>query len=181
VTETTGGVPGAEPRCPWCSSVVTAAADRCPSCGATLRDTSDEGQDEIPGVTQVDPVVGLRRPLRGPNRLVGWLANVDTEPTPTSDLILNAPPPGAASALEGADAASIAPPSDEVRREMQRLELAALKAELEDRAAAARMAALDAGEVPLAQAAPEPAPPDPAASAAASPEQTTDAEGASGA
>ncbi|HJW22010.1 MAG TPA: hypothetical protein VJ506_06250 [Candidatus Limnocylindrales bacterium] len=147
MTETTGGVPGAaEPRCPWCSSVVPAAAERCPSCGAALREAAASAQDEIPGVTHVDPVLGMRRQLARPNRLVGWLADVDTEPAPTIDLAATAAFAAAgARALEGSGADSIAPPSDEVRREMQRLELEALKAELEERAADARVAAMDAG------------------------------------
>jgi hypothetical protein len=149
VTETTGGTQAAESRCPWCSSVVPDAAERCPSCGATLRDASASVENEIPGVTQVDPVVGARRQLRRPNRLVGWLADVDTEPESTADLVPRSAL-GGSQGLEGADAASIAPPSDEVRREMQRLELEALKAELEGRAAEARVAAMDAAEAAAA-------------------------------
>ncbi|HYL39937.1 MAG TPA: hypothetical protein VET90_01385, partial [Candidatus Binatus sp.] len=107
------------------------------------------GADEIPGVTQVDPVLGQRRPAARPNRLVGWLADVDTEPSPTIPLVArtsNAVTAG--QALEGAGAASGAPPADEVRREIRRLELEALKAELAERAAEARLAALDAGDQP---------------------------------
>ena len=148
MTETTGGVPGAELRCPWCSSAVPDAAERCPSCGAALREGTAATSDDIPGVTQVDPVLGLQRQLRRPNRLVGWLADVDTEPTPTTDLATRTTAAGGANALEGAGATSIAPPSDEVRREMRRLELEALKAELEERVAEARVAAMDAGEPP---------------------------------
>jgi hypothetical protein len=175
VTETTGAVPGAERRCPWCSSVVPEAVERCPSCGAALREGATATAEDIPGVTQVDPVLGLQRQLRRPNRLVGWLADVDTEPTPTIDLATRAPAPGSTPALEGADATSIAPPSEAVRSEIRRLELEALKAELEDRVADARVAAIDAGESPAGTepaeapsiapddgpAAPEPKPPAP--------------------
>ena len=166
MTETTGGVPGAELRCPWCSSVVPEAAEQCPSCGAALREGATATVDDIPGVTQVDPVLGLQRQLRRPNRLVGWLADVDTEPTPTTDLAARVPASGGTNVLEGADATSIAPPSDEVRREMRRLELEALRAELEERAAEARAATIDAGEPTAASEPPPAAEPPPATSAA---------------
>lgn len=152
MTESTGGASGTESRCPWCSSVVPAAAERCPSCGAALREVQASAEDAIPGVTHVDPVLGMRRQIQRPNRLVGWLADVDTEPTPTADLAIR-PGPAAGAALEGAGAASVAPPSDEVKREMRRLELEALRAELEARAADARVAAIDAGKVTPAEAA----------------------------
>ncbi len=159
MTESPGNAPAPEPRCPWCSSVVPEHAERCPACGAALREGAAATADEIPGVTQVDPVLRLRRRLARPNRLVGWLADVDIEPPPTLDLPARVSPAGAA-ALDGAGAASVAPPSDAVRREMQRLELEALKAELEARAAEARLAVADAaatapGEVPQ----PSPTPP----------------------
>lgn len=148
MTESTAGVPGAERSCPWCSSTVPAAAHHCPSCGAALPDTSARAEEDIPGVTQVDPVLGMRRQLPRPNRLVGWLADVDPVPPPTTDLAPRAATPGGGPALEGSDATSIAPPSDAVRREMRRLELEAIKAELEERAAEARLAAMDAGQAP---------------------------------
>lgn len=154
MTESTGGAPGTESRCPWCSSVVPAVAERCPACGAALREVEASAEDAIPGVTHVDPVLGMRRQVQRPNRLVGWLADVDPEPTPTADLAIRPGPAAGAAALEGAGAASVAPPSDEVRREMRRLELEALRAELEERAADARVAAIDAGRVAPTTAAP---------------------------
>lgn len=147
MTETAGGGPGAEQRCPWCSTLAPADAERCPSCGAALREVTTSAEDLIPGVTHVDPVLGQRRQLPRPNRLVGWLADVDTEAIPTIDRTTRAAAAGGgAEVLQGTDATSVAPPSEEVRREMRRLELEAIKAELEERAAEARLAALDAGQ-----------------------------------
>jgi hypothetical protein len=126
---------------------VAAGAERCEACGAGLRDaTSPDEAPEIPGLTQVDPVVRHRRPLARPNRLVGWLADVDMEPSVSDVPVPPTPDPGAARALEGAGKASFAPPTEEVRREMRRLELEALQARLEARAAEARAAALDRPE-----------------------------------
>jgi hypothetical protein len=167
VTEPDGEIPVAEARCPWCSSALPDGAERCPSCGAALRESQPSAEPDIPGVTQVDPGLRVRRPLSRPNRLVGWLADVDTEPASTIDLA--APSGGgAASDLGAPDAASVEPPSDDVRREIRRLELEALKAELEQRVADARVAALDAGQLtpsaPPAEppASPEASPPEPA-------------------
>jgi hypothetical protein len=92
-----------------------------------------EARDEaaIPGVTRVDPVIATRKPLPQPNRIVRWLAG-DVDPLPAS------PPPTVTTdaatgrlVLETASGASFAPPSDAVRREMARLELEAIRAELE--------------------------------------------------
>ena len=95
-------------------------------------------------MTQVDPIIATRRQVPAMNRLVGWLADVDTEPAATPDQTGRSTLTGTA-ATAAADAASVAPPSDEVRREIRRLELEALQAELDRRAASARAAALDAG------------------------------------
>jgi hypothetical protein len=138
VTEPAAGAPGsddpADPanRCPWCSTPLAAGAARCPSCGAAVGGTGAGGSEpaEIPGVTQVDPVLGLRRPPARPNRLVGWLADIDTEPLTTDIRTSDAAVRGGAQGLESAGPESVAPPSAEVRREMARLELEALRAEL---------------------------------------------------
>ena len=99
--------------CPWCSAAVPAEAPRCPSCGAALRDGVD---DEVPGVTQVDlkATSSLAR-LKPPGRVAMWLGAERTTEDP---------------ALSG----RIEPPSDEVKQEMLRLELAALEAEIEAKA-----------------------------------------------
>ncbi len=167
---TAGGAPGSDARCPWCSAPVTADVDRCPSCGAALRDASETTDGEIPGVTQVDPVVGLRRRVARPNRLVGWLADVDTEPDSTFQA-MPSPTPGrdASEALSASGSGSVAPPSDDVRREMRRLELDALKAELE-----ARQSEVEA-EAALQATSGATAAPDAAASSDAASEAPTDA------
>jgi hypothetical protein len=159
VTETSASVPDAERRCPWCSSVTPEGAERCPSCGAALHETASGAEADIPGVTQVDPVLGARRRLPRPNRLVGWLADVDTEPASTAELDPR-PAAGGRPGFEGLDAASVAPPSDEVRREMRRLELEALTAELERRAAEARLTAMESGQVPSGSDVSGPPPPE---------------------
>jgi hypothetical protein len=99
-------------------------ASTCPSCGAVLREPRDD-EASIPGVTRVDPVIATRKPLPQPNRIVRWLAG-DVDPLPAG------PPPTEATdaatgrlvveAASGASGASIAPPSDAVRREMARLD-----------------------------------------------------------
>jgi ribosomal protein S27E len=104
-----------EIRCPWCSAVLPdAAAEKCPQCGAQL--TRASGSDaNVPGVTALDPEAILRaRSEVGRSRggLLGFLTGRDL---PESD---------------GPDtAASLAPPDDEVRREMLRLQLEAEQAD----------------------------------------------------
>jgi hypothetical protein len=101
---------GETSTCPWCSAAVPAEAARCPSCGAALRDGVD---DEVPGVTQVDLKATSRLArLKPPGRVAMWLGAERTTEDP---------------ALSG----RIEPPSEEVRQEMLRLELAALEAEIE--------------------------------------------------
>jgi hypothetical protein len=88
---------------------VPAEASRCPSCGAALRDGVD---DEVPGVTQVDLKATSRLARLKPGRVAMWLGAERTTDDPS---------------LSG----RIEPPSEEVRKEMLRLELAALDAEIE--------------------------------------------------
>ena len=134
---TAGGDPGFDTTCPWCSTPVGAGARTCPSCGAALQGP-DDATTEIPGVTKVDPIVAARRALPKPNRLVGWLAG-DLDPLPPADPFVEpSGRRGGAAGVAGAGTPAVAPPSDAVRREMARLELAAIKAELEARAAAAQ-------------------------------------------
>ena len=104
--------------CPWCSAKVSARAAKCPSCGASLRDAVDE---EILGVTQIDPAAVSRASRVKPGRLATWLGAEDT--APTSDL-----------------GGHVEPPSKEVREEMLRLELAAIDAEIEAKKQAAEAA-----------------------------------------
>ena len=108
-----GGVSSeAGPVCPWCSAALPSDhEERCPSCGAALHEAASS---DVPGVTQVDHEALLKgRPVTQKSRgLIGWLSGeyeAETEHTP----------PG-----------TLEPPDDAVRREMLRLELAALEAEV---------------------------------------------------
>lgn len=125
-------------RCPWCSNEVSAGAGpACPSCGASLAGDEDA---QVPGVTSVDAMAVLdavRAPTRQRSRLLAWLSGEQPDDGPP-------PPPG-----------SLAPPSDEVRREMLRLKMAAeiseLSAEAELQAIEDAMAAAERGETVDAQ------------------------------
>jgi hypothetical protein len=122
----------------------------CPSCGAKLRDDADA---EIPGVTQIDPAATAPRPTPRSRGLIGWLSG-DYETTESL-----------------ADKAGVEPPTDAVKQEMLRLEMEALRSEMEaeagERAAAEADPALAdaaAGEPALVDAAVgKPAPVDAAA------------------
>jgi hypothetical protein len=108
-TEDTG------PRCPWCSSAISADAVTCPNCGAALH---EDGEHEIPGVTQVDPhSASVQNPEPAGGGVIGWLSG-EYVPDPTP-----------------AELASVEPPTDAVRREMLKIEVDALRAELEAREA----------------------------------------------
>ena len=98
--------------CPWCSATLQSAdVERCPSCGAALK----EPDAAVPGVTQidVDAILKSRSPTQKPRGLIGWLSGEYDAGKPES------PPPG-----------TLEPPDEAVRREMLRLELAALEAEV---------------------------------------------------
>jgi RNA polymerase subunit RPABC4/transcription elongation factor Spt4 len=97
--------------CPWCSAAVPTDATTCPSCGAQLREAA---QGDILGVTQIDPAALTRSKRIKPSRLTAWVTGER--------------------ATEEDSGGKIEPPSEEVRREMLRLELAAIDAELEARA-----------------------------------------------
>jgi hypothetical protein len=103
--------PAANETCPWCSAAVSASASTCPSCGASLRDAVDE---DILGVTQIDPSAVSRASRIKPGRIATLLGAENTE-DPTD--------------LGG----HVEPASKEVREEMLRLELAAIDAEIEAR------------------------------------------------
>jgi len=105
--DATAGVDSAAPRCPWCSSVLDSAdAAACPSCGATL---TSQVEPQIPGLTTVvaAPSARLGRPQKR-SRLLQWLSGESAE-----------------EAVAPAAPGSLAPPPDEVRREIRRLELEA--------------------------------------------------------
>jgi len=101
--------------CPWCSATVPVEAATCPSCGAQLRDAAG---GDIAGVTQIDPSAVSRVRRVKPRRLTSWLT-------------------GDSAGEEDEAGGKIEPLSDDVKREMLRLELAAIDAELEAKAAAA--------------------------------------------
>ena len=107
---------GETTTCPWCSAAVPVEAVTCPSCGAALRETL---ASDVPGVNMVDPRQILsQRKLRKPGlRALIAMADDETEGSPTTS--------------------KIEPPSEEVRKEMLRLKLAALDAEIEARKAEA--------------------------------------------
>ncbi len=96
--------------CPWCSATVPTEALQCTSCGAVLRDAV---ADDVPGVTAVDLAATSRLArLKPPGRVAMWLGAERTTENPE---------------LSG----RIEPPSDAVRQEMLKLELAAIEAEIE--------------------------------------------------
>jgi hypothetical protein len=107
--------PAETTTCPWCSATVPASSVTCPSCGAALRDAPEA---DILGVTQVDPGAISRASRIKPGRLAS---------------LLGADQVDAAAEIGG----RVEPPSAEVREEMLRLELAALDAEIEAKAAQA--------------------------------------------
>ena len=133
---------GETTTCPWCSSTVPLTAATCPSCGASLRDAAD---GDILGVTQIDPGAISRASRIKPGRIASLL--------------------GAEAVDVGPDLGGrVEPPSKEVREEMLRLELAALDAEIEAKAAQAAAerelegdGAVDASATLTADAAAEPA------------------------
>lgn len=102
------------PRCPWCSAALASTDQvRCPSCAATLREAVDE---EVPGVTSIDheAILRSRRPVSRPSGLIGWLSGGYQE-APESPVAPH----------------TFSPPDADVKREMLRMELAAIEARVE--------------------------------------------------
>jgi hypothetical protein len=104
-------------RCQWCSAELpNPDVDRCPSCGAPLA-SSSASEAQLPGVTTLDAeaIVRARAEVSRPrSRILSFI---------TGDM-----PPETGGP---ASAESLAPPSDDVRREMLRLQLEAERADLE--------------------------------------------------
>lgn len=102
-------------RCPWCSApLADAAAERCPSCGAMLVSVGGT-EPQLPGVTQLDAeaIIRARSEVARPrSRLFSFLTGSEVPET-------GGP----------ASAESLAPPPDDVRREMLRLQLEAERAD----------------------------------------------------
>jgi len=105
-------------RCPWCSAELSIpGAETCLACGATLVGPSGGPDAEIRGVTTLDPEAILRARSdvsRPRSRILSFI---------TGDV---APDTG-----EPASPASLAPPPDDVRREMLRLQAEAERADIE--------------------------------------------------
>src|SRR5512139_4088566 len=105
---------GSNTRCPWCSAELPVpGVEQCPSCGAALT-TATGTEPDIRGVTTLDPEAILRarsEVSRPRSRILSFI----TGETPVE--------------TDEADATSFAPPSDEVRREMLRLQIEAERAD----------------------------------------------------
>jgi len=121
--ETMSGGGSTASICPWCSASYTGDPEDCPSCGATL--AADPAIDpSLPGLTSIDAAAIVRATQQAPksrNRLLSWISGEYPEE--------------GASATE---AAALAPPEIEVRREILRLELEAEVANLQAEADALR-------------------------------------------
>ncbi len=97
--------------CPWCSAPVTAETAVCPSCHAIL---ISDAEHDLPGVTSVDPAVTRaekKPPTRG--RFLSWLSGDYQDEAPAAE-------PGSEAVTQ-----ALAPPDDDVQREILRLELEA--------------------------------------------------------
>ncbi|MEO8229283.1 MAG: hypothetical protein ABI628_05910 [Chloroflexota bacterium] len=127
------------PRCPWCSAELPdPAAAICPSCKANL---ASGPEAQVPGLTALDleRLAFRRSTTPKKNRLLSWISG-DSDYEDATDPIAA---PG-----------SLALPPADVRREMLRLERAALIAELTAEAGAiATDDALALGEADPAAAA----------------------------
>lgn len=107
--------------CPWCSARYEDNPESCPSCHATLvGDAPADGA--LPGLTAVDAaaISRAKQPVSRPrNRLLSWISGEYPDEVGS---------PG--------EAAALAPPDAEVRREILRLELEAEVAHLQAEAGA---------------------------------------------
>lgn len=125
-------------RCSWCSAPLPAEpAATCPACGAVL--SGGAGADApLPGVTTIDAEAILRarsQAARPRSRLLSFITGEVGEETGATD------------------AASVKPPSDEVRREMLRLRRQAELAEIEGEVALLEAQARLAGDAAMGRAA----------------------------
>src|SRR3954451_24059889 len=122
--------------CPWCSApLADPAVERCPTCGAALASTGSEG--DIKGVTTLDPEAILRARAdvsRPRSRILSFITGEVSTDTGGS-----------------ASPESLAPPPDEVRREMLRLQLEAERADLEAETVALKSDELAKIGIPLSQ------------------------------
>jgi hypothetical protein len=117
--------------CPWCSAPYQGIVETCPSCGATIE--GETVDPSLPGLTAIDAaaIVRSKQPTtRSRNRLLSWISGEYPDEATTA-----------------ADAAALAPPDLEVRREMLRLELEAEVANLQAEAEALRAEATVEGRI----------------------------------
>ncbi len=122
--------------CPWCSAALKPKATECPSCGANL---VADGDPNVPGVTAIDAASLVRSKItpKPRSRFLSWIAGEYQVDVPSK-----------------AEAEAIAPPDDEVRREILRLELEAQVANLQAEADAIRAEVVaEGGVVDLPEAA----------------------------
>jgi hypothetical protein len=112
--------------CPWCSAAIAEDVTVCPSCGASL---VSDGEPDVPGVTTVaaKPIMTQKATSQPRNRLLSWISGEYP------------------SDLSRAEVEAVAPPDQEVRREMRRLELEAEVARLRAEADLIRADAAAAG------------------------------------
>jgi hypothetical protein len=105
-------------RCPWCSAELAAPdVELCPSCGAALVTQPGGANPDIKGVTTLDTEAILRarsEVTRPRSRILSFITGDTAPEAATPDR-----------------PESLAPPPNEVRREMLRLELEAERADLE--------------------------------------------------
>jgi len=122
--------------CPWCSAALTPGATVCPSCGANL---VPDGDPSVPGVTTIDAAALVRSKAtpQPRNRLLSWISGEYPADVPTKS-----------------ESQAVAPPDDDVRREILRLELEAQVANLQAEADAIRAEVVaEGGVVDLPEAA----------------------------
>jgi hypothetical protein len=92
---------------------LTPDATTCPSCGANL---VADGDPSVPGLTAIDAAALVRSKTtpQSRNRLLSWISGEDQSDVPSR-----------------AEAQAVAPPDNDVRREILRLELEAQVANLQ--------------------------------------------------
>ena len=124
-------------RCPWCSAALSIpGAEECLSCGAHLV-TQPGVEGEIKGVTALDPEAILRARAdvaRPRSRILSFI---------TGDVT--------AESHDEVNPDSFAPPPDEVRREMQRMQMEADLADLAAETVALKADVLAQRGVPLSE------------------------------
>ena len=113
--------------CSWCSTEVADGVAQCPNCGANL---VPDGDPNVPGVTAVDAasIIRSKTAAQPRSRLLSWISGEYEPDTPSK-----------------AESQAIAPPDNEVRREILRLELEAEVANLQAEADALRAEAVAEG------------------------------------